>query len=181
MSAAGEAKDRAPAAALVGRWNRATSQSSSSRSTARLTSRPAWRASWRTWGHFVPIWWWSIVGPPDGTAAIVSGFPEVRLIRCANRGFAYANNRGLMTCDARYVLFLNPDTEILDGDFAISSRGWMSGPSVGLVGARQIDGEGRLDLTIRRFPNALRALGDALSVERVPRPAALAGRARARS
>ena len=30
-------------------------------------------------------------------------------------GSRYANNRALMTCDARYVLFLNPDTEILRG------------------------------------------------------------------
>ena len=44
----------------------------------------------------------------------------------------------------------------------------MSGPDVGLVGARQIDGDGHLDLTIRRFPNALRALGEALSAEHVP-------------
>ena len=34
-----------------------------------------------------------------------------------NRGFAHANNRGAATCAARYVLFLNPDTEIVDGTF----------------------------------------------------------------
>ncbi len=109
-----------------------------------------------------------VVGPPDGTAGIVSQFPEVRLIHCDNRGFAYANNRGLMTCDARYVLFLNPDTEILDGNLSDLVARMDERPEVGLVGARQIDGHGQLDLTIRRFPNVLRALGDALSVERVP-------------
>ena len=109
-----------------------------------------------------------IVGPADGTAEIVSGFPGVRLIHSANRGFAYANNRGLMTCDARYVLFLNPDTEILDGNFSDFVARMDERPGVGLVGAKQIDGEGRLDLTIRRFPTVLRALGDALSIERVP-------------
>ena len=35
----------------------------------------------------------------------------------ANRGFAYGNNRGLEHTDARYVLLLNPDTEIIDGTF----------------------------------------------------------------
>ena len=54
-------------------------------------------------------------GSRDGTVDIVTDFDNVRLIRCTNGGFAYANNRGLMTCDARYVLFMNPDTEILDG------------------------------------------------------------------
>jgi GT2 family glycosyltransferase len=104
----------------------------------------------------------------DGTAEIVAGFPHVRLIRCANRGFAYANNRGLMTCDARYVLFLNPDTEILEGSMSDLVARLDARPGVGLVGVRQVDGEGRLDMTIRRFPNALRGLGDALAAERVP-------------
>ena len=38
-----------------------------------------------------------------------------------------------------------------------------------LTGGRQITGEGKLDTTIRYFPNALRALGDAFSAERLPR------------
>ncbi len=45
----------------------------------------------------------------------------------------------------------------------------MRRPAVGLAGVRQLNGEGRLDLTIRRFPNALRGLGDAVSAERLPR------------
>jgi GT2 family glycosyltransferase len=104
----------------------------------------------------------------DGTADIVAGFPGVRLIRCQNRGFAYANNRGLMTCDARYVLFINPDTEILRGDLSDLVSRMDQQPEVGLAGVRQVDADGRLDMTIRGFPNALRALGDALSAERLP-------------
>jgi GT2 family glycosyltransferase len=42
-------------------------------------------------------------------------------------------------------------------------------PTVGLVGCRQIISEDvSLCLTVRYFPNALRALGDALSAERLP-------------
>jgi GT2 family glycosyltransferase len=73
-----------------------------------------------------------------------------------------------MTCNARYVLFLNPDTEILEGTFGDLVRLMDERPSVGLVGCRQITGEGRLDTTIRYFPNVLRALGDAVSAERLP-------------
>jgi N-acetylglucosaminyl-diphospho-decaprenol L-rhamnosyltransferase len=104
----------------------------------------------------------------DATVNIVDDFPEARLLRCRNRGFAYANNRGLMTCDARYVLFLNPDTEILEGTLGDLVSDMDERPSVGLAGVRQVDPEGRLDMTIRRFPNALRALGDAFSAERIP-------------
>jgi len=105
----------------------------------------------------------------DGTVEIVEDFPGARLLRCRNGGFAYANNRGLMTCDARYVLFLNPDTEILDGSFADLVARMDRRPEVGLVGVRQVDADGRLDPTIRRFPDALRALGDTLGAERLPR------------
>jgi GT2 family glycosyltransferase len=107
-------------------------------------------------------------GSRDGTADIVAALAGARLIRCQNRGFAYANNRGLMTCDARYVLFLNPDTEILEGSLSHLVSRMDARPGVGLVGVRQVNGEGRLEKTIRRFPNALRALGDALGAERLP-------------
>ena len=78
----------------------------------------------------------------DETPELVAGFPGVRLLRCRNGGFAYANNRGLMTCDARYVLFLNPDTEILDGSLSGSRRAMDARPEVGLVGA-SAGGRGR--------------------------------------
>jgi GT2 family glycosyltransferase len=113
----------------------------------------------------------------DRTPELVEAFPGVRLLRCRNGGFAYANNRGLMTCDARYVLFINPDTEILSGSLEDLVARMDERPGVGLAGVRQVDADGRLDPTIRGFPNALRALGDALSAEHIPgRPAWLGER-----
>ena len=104
----------------------------------------------------------------DGIADMVaSEFPGVRVAWSANHGYGHAINRGVMTCNARYILFLNPDTEILEGSFADLVCGMDQEPSVGLVGCRQIDRNGRLDPTIRYFPNAPRALGDALSAERL--------------
>jgi GT2 family glycosyltransferase len=106
----------------------------------------------------------------DGTADLVTTeFPDARVVWSRNHGFSHANNRGLMTCNARYVLFINPDTEVFDGTFAHLVRIMDERPEVGLIGVRQVNGEGRLNVTIRRFPNALRALGDALSAERLPR------------
>jgi GT2 family glycosyltransferase len=106
----------------------------------------------------------------DGIADVVATeFPEARTVWSANHGFGHANNRAVMTCNARYVLFLNPDTEILEGTFAELVRLMDERPTVGAVGCRQITAEGRLDTTIRYFPNALRALGEALSAERLLR------------
>jgi len=107
----------------------------------------------------------------DGTRALVEhDFPGARVVRSANHGFGHANNRGLLTCDARYVLFLNPDTEVRDGRFDDLVRRMDSRPTVGLIGVRQIGPDGEPHPTIRRFPNALRAAGDAFAVERLPDP-----------
>jgi GT2 family glycosyltransferase len=103
----------------------------------------------------------------DGTAELVeSRFPAARVVHCPNRGFPHANNRALMTPMARYVLFLNPDTEILDGDFGTLVAMMDRRPELGLVGVKQYTGDGALTPTIRRFPNAARALGEALTAER---------------
>ena len=107
----------------------------------------------------------------DGTSALVErDFPGARVVRSANHGFGHANNRGLLTCDARYVLFINPDTEVKEGRFDDLVRRMDSRPTVGLIGVRQVGPEGKLHPTMRRFPNALRAVGDAFAVERLPDP-----------
>jgi GT2 family glycosyltransferase len=105
----------------------------------------------------------------DGTRELVEAeFPEARVVTCENRGFAHANNRGFMASEARYVLFLNPDTEILEGTFGDLVRALDERPEVGLIGVKQVTADGLLSPTIRRFPNALRALGEALASERWP-------------
>ena len=102
----------------------------------------------------------------DGTRELVErDFPAARVVASANRGFAHANNRGLMTTDARYVLFLNPDTEILEGTFAELVAALDARPTVGLAGVKQKTADGELFPTIRRFPNALRAFAEALGCE----------------
>jgi hypothetical protein len=105
----------------------------------------------------------------DGIADLVSTeFPRARTVSSANHGMGHANNRGIMTCNARYLLVLNPDTEILEGSFAELVRLMDERPTVGLAGCRQIIPEDNsLCMTGRYFPNALRALGDALSAERL--------------
>ena len=108
-------------------------------------------------------------GCTDETVRLVEqDFPEARTISCPNRGFAYANNCALRTVQADWVLFLNPDTEILEGSFAdlIDQLGPRS--TVGLVGVRQLTSDGQIYPTIRRFPNAIRSLFEALASERFP-------------
>ena len=104
----------------------------------------------------------------DDTRGLVeSEFPAARVVTCENRGFSHANNRALVTCRARYTLFLNPDTEVLDGTFGDLVDQLDRRPTLGLAGVRQVTADGALYPTIRRFPNALRALGDAVGLERI--------------
>jgi hypothetical protein len=105
----------------------------------------------------------------DDTAEVVRDeFPLARMVTCENRGFAYANNRALMTTDARYALLLNPDTEVLEGTFADLVEALDERPQVGVAGVRQLTLDDELYPTMRRFPNALRALGEAIGSERLP-------------
>jgi len=101
-----------------------------------------------------------------------SSFPQARAMACENHGFAHANNVGLLSSSARYVLFLNPDTELLDGTLAELVAAMDARPEVGLAGVRQLTADGRVYPTIRYFPTFSRALGEALGSERWPiRPA----------
>jgi N-acetylglucosaminyl-diphospho-decaprenol L-rhamnosyltransferase len=112
----------------------------------------------------------------DGTPELVeSRFPAARVVKSANHGFGHANNRGALTCSARYVLFLNPDTEVVAGTFGELVAALDERPDVGLVGVRQITADGDLWPTARRFPSFLRALSEALGSEKWPFSAAWSG------
>lgn len=105
----------------------------------------------------------------DATRSVVeSQFPWVRLVSSSNRGFSHANNRGAATCNARYILFLNPDTEIVSGTFAEMVAAMDARPEVGLAGVRQLTSDGSLWPTIRYFPSIPRAVGEALASEKWP-------------
>ena len=106
----------------------------------------------------------------DGAGTMVAErFPEVRVVPTENRGFGHGNNQGLMASSGRYVLFLNPDTELVDGNLTDLIQAMDDRPEVGLVGVRQVTADGALWPTIRYFPSFSRALGDALASERWPR------------
>jgi N-acetylglucosaminyl-diphospho-decaprenol L-rhamnosyltransferase len=112
----------------------------------------------------------------DGTRELVeSRFPQVRVLDSPNRGFAYGNNLGLEQVHARYLLLLNPDTEIADGTFGELIAVLDAKPLVGAAGVRQIKPDGTLGRTIHRFPSVTRALGEALFSERWPVHPAWAG------
>jgi N-acetylglucosaminyl-diphospho-decaprenol L-rhamnosyltransferase len=114
---------------------------------------------------------WLVVdnGSSDGTAdAIESAFPDVRVFRAENRGFAAGNNIALPHATGRYVLLMNPDVEIERGTLAELVEALDQRPEVGIASVLQHATDGQLLASIRRFPTPARNLGEALGAARVP-------------
>jgi len=90
----------------------------------------------------------------DGSAEMVrQRFPGVRLIASdSNLGFTRANNVGAGHSSGRYILLLNPDTEVL-GDALTTMVSYMdSHPDVGALGPKLRFPDGRIQPSRRRFP-----------------------------
>ncbi len=108
-------------------------------------------------------------GSGDGTAAWVgSQHPEVGLLENpTNLGYGVANNRALAIARGRFVLLLNPDTELTAGSlqelvsFAEKKEG------ADIVGCRLLMSDGSIDLACRRsFPTPLVSLYRLLGLSR---------------
>ena len=96
----------------------------------------------------------------DGSAdMVITEFPQVRLIRADNRGYAAGNNLGLRAfgfpdaAEARYALLLNPDTILPPAALADMLAFMEAHPQAGAAGARLVRDDGSLDKACRRsFP-----------------------------
>lgn len=90
----------------------------------------------------------------DGSVAMLSeSFPWVQVIaNCENVGFTRGNNQGLTKARGRYVLFLNPDTEVspqaVDEMLAYAE----AHPVVGILGPQLRYADGSIQSSRRRFP-----------------------------
>ena len=80
-----------------------------------------------------------------------------------------------MTSNARYILFLNPDTEIVDGTFGELVAAMDARPDVGLAGVRQVAADGTLWPTIRYFPSVRTRARRGAPVRALAAPPAWAG------
>jgi GT2 family glycosyltransferase/glycosyltransferase involved in cell wall biosynthesis len=99
----------------------------------------------------------------DGTLAVAAeAFPGARIVtRAFNDGFAAGVNAGLSTLPGHDVLVLNPDVR-LDVMAVALLRHRLAAPGTGIAVPRLLDTDGRLQLSLRRTPTALRAVGEAL-------------------
>lgn len=98
----------------------------------------------------------------DGSAALVRDeFSDVDLIALdENRGFAAANNRAIREADSRYVLLLNPDTEVLGDAPAALVRFMDAHPTAGAAGGRLLNPDLTFQHSCFRFPTLPMSLFD---------------------
>ena len=89
----------------------------------------------------------------DSTVEIVSQYPQVKLyINQQRRGFSANNNYGMALAQGRYILLLNPDTEIFSEALERLIAFMDEHPKVGLCGAQLLFPDGSIQPSPRRFP-----------------------------
>ena len=96
----------------------------------------------------------------DGSADMVRAeFPHATLIANAdNRGFPAGNNQGFAAAHGRYVMALNPDTEVV-GDALACLVSYLDGhPRLGALGPQLLNPDGTVQSSRRRFPTFATAL-----------------------
>jgi N-acetylglucosaminyl-diphospho-decaprenol L-rhamnosyltransferase len=99
----------------------------------------------------------------DGSArAAVARTPQVRLIENpTNRGLSAAWNQGARAVDAPWILFLNPDAEIRQGDLGAFVRAGEGRPDVAMLGPLIRNPDGTIYESGRAFPGVVQAVGHA--------------------
>lgn len=89
----------------------------------------------------------------DGSVEMIrSEFADVRLIvNDRNRGFAAANNQGIVASSGRYILLLNSDTIVLDGAIEKAVRAMPD--DAGVLGIRVLNQDGTVQPTCFMYPS----------------------------
>lgn len=105
----------------------------------------------------------------DGSqSALREHHPDVILIQNpGNFGFAKANNIGFTVARGRAICLVNTDVIALDG---VIDELWdylAAHEDVGMIGPRQIDGEGKTRMNVRLFPSLANAAGDYLWLKKL--------------
>jgi N-acetylglucosaminyl-diphospho-decaprenol L-rhamnosyltransferase len=96
----------------------------------------------------------------DGSAEMVrTEFPFVRLIlNETNRGYTGGNNDGIAAAAGRYVLILNPDTQVMGNVLATMIAYADAHPKVGVLGPQLLNPDGSVQSSRRRFPTLATAV-----------------------
>ena len=89
----------------------------------------------------------------DASAVTASQYSDVQVLVAPHRqGFSANCNLGMAQARGRYMLLLNPDTEVLPGALRALMTFMDAHPQVGMCGAQLLYPDGRIQPSFRRFP-----------------------------
>jgi GT2 family glycosyltransferase len=116
----------------------------------------------------------------DGSAAMIRRtFPSCTLLASdQNQGFARGCNAAARLARGKYVLFLNPDTELASDALAAMVACLEQDATIGAVGCRLVNSDGSIQFTCAgTFPSARNELNSLLCLDRLfPRSRLLGSR-----
>lgn len=106
-------------------------------------------------------------GSIDASVEMVrEDFPDVHLIANEdNRGFPAANNQGIAVAEGRYVLLLNPDTEVVGNALETLVTFADAHLDVAIVGPQLLNPDGTVQSSRRRLPTLLTAVFESTWLE----------------
>jgi hypothetical protein len=102
---------------------------------------------------------WKIIVVDNGSrngspAEVKENFPSIDLIENeGNMGFAKAVNQGLQKAPGRYVVLLNPDTQVKKGAIGELISFMDAHPDAGIAGAKLLNSDGSKQNSIANFPS----------------------------
>ncbi len=87
-----------------------------------------------------------------------------------NKGFGAACNQGAALCYSRYLLFLNPDTELFENSLSIPLAFMENSKNqnVGVCGIQLVDENGNVARTCAHFPSLWRFAAQAIGLNKLP-------------
>ncbi len=97
---------------------------------------------------------WDNLSTDDTVKIIQTEFPKVQLFESQqNLGFAGGNNGLLAKANSAFILFLNPDTVIIDNSVTKMLEYLKSNPSVVALGPKLLYSDSTFQLSFAKFPN----------------------------
>ena len=108
-------------------------------------------------------------GSADGTDGMVRNeFPWVSLVRNEkNMGFAASTNQGFRRSTGDFVLFLNSDTILMEGELSKMLRYMALNPDVGICGPQLVYGDMRLQRSSAAIPSLMSEIVPQSVLERI--------------
>ena len=89
----------------------------------------------------------------DGLESILKRYPETQLINNPkNVGFARANNQGAKIASGDFLLFLNPDTTMIEDAVESMLDYIRSDSSIGILGPKVLNPDQTTQFSCRKFP-----------------------------